>query len=368
MLPALLALPALVVAPALADDTTAPADDIPASDAPVVDPFGWVRPGGAWIQDDDAVQEDQDGFTVQARAGVEARMGDAPVSARVEVELLPSPTLKDAFVAWAPASWLELRAGQFRVPFSVQQLASTTRRQLPDDARAIGAVEIGREIGAQATLGVPIAGRQRLVLTSGVFNGEGANRIQNVNERVMFAQRATIAPFGARPSPFEGPGDNELYVGLGGGWVYDYAGDGETAEETNLLGADLQIAFSVLSLQAEWMDLEVVHANATVADYRARGGYVQAGCFVPIVWASDHVELVGRWETVEPNTAFGADAATSLEAFQAVDAIAVGANLYAWTGLRSHDLKLQAAWSHPTAREGEERADDRVAVSGMARF
>lgn len=339
-----------------------------AADPSLLRPFGWLRPGGAWIADSDAVASDQDGFTLQARGGVDVQLPDLPVRARLEVDLLPEPTLKDAWVAVTPASWLALRAGQLKVPFSVSQLTSETRLQLPTPPRLVAASGAERDIGVEANVAVPMGGKTRLMLTSGAFNGEGANRLQNVNQRLRYVQRALITPLGARDSVFEGPGDAP-YVGLGGGWIYDLDGDGDTAVETNVYGAELQASWWLWSVQAEAMMGDVFHANATVADYDVAGLAVMGSSFVPLGWARDHVELVGRWERVEPNTAFGAAEGEALPQWQAADVITAGLNVYARAdATRRHDVKLQAAWTHPREREGAAIDDDAVTVVGTARF
>jgi hypothetical protein len=337
-------------------------------DLPTVQPFAWVRPGFTWIADDPAIPTGQDGFMAEARIGVLAVMPHLPVSAKIELELLPEPQLTDAVVTVAPTSWASVRLGQLKVPFSVHTQTSDTRRQLPPEIQFLKDAKITRQIGAAVDLALPIGGRTRATYTSGVFNGEGPNRIQNVNQRYQFAQRLLITPFGTRDAPFEGT-SRALYVGVGGGWLYDYAGESDTAVESNTYGVELQAAWNVLSVQAEAVQQDLVHANAAVTDYSVRGCYGQLGAFVPAPWVEDHLELVGRFELDEPNTAFGADAGEALPAFQATRRIVGGVNVYVRKAPeRFHDLKVQLAYANVVALEGEDLADDSFTVNGTARF
>jgi len=343
---------------------------------PTVRPSAWVRPGFTWIADDPTNPTAQDGFTIEARIGMEASLQQLPVKAKVELGLLPEPAVTDAYLEVSPHGWVDVRLGQMKVPFSLHRLASDTRRQLPEGVAFLDEAGVGRDIGADVAVAVPIAGKTRVVLTSGVYNGEGANRIQNVNQRYLFAQRVLVTPLGARKGVFEGTHralpDGAVYLGLGGGWLYDYAGDGATAQESNTFGVELQAAWDVLSLQAEALDQELVHANASVADYHVKGAYGQLGCFVPAPWVRDHLELVGRVELSEPNTAFGAADGEAQPDLQAKQTIIGGMNLYvrgaADVAQRYHDLKVQAAYAHVTPLEGADADDDSFTVTATARF
>jgi hypothetical protein len=335
-----------------------------AADRPFdVRPFGWVRPGFFWRQDDDALVNDTDGFWLSARLGLEAQADSMHLAARVEVDLQPEPVLKDAFVNWTPATWISVNAGQLKVPFSIQQLTSDTRRQLPVDAPLVAAAGFSRDIGAWVDGRLPIAGKTRAALSSAVMNGEGANRLENVNDRFLFAQRLLVTPLGARERPVEGT-QREPYLGFGGGWVYNDTGSEATEEETNTFQAELQFAIGPFSVQGEFMDKDVQHASTEVADYHATAAYGQMGCFIPVGWAKEHLEIVGRGSWTEPN-----DALATTTAEVATVSIDAGVNLYAATTPRwLNDVKVQTAFRHTIQLEGDELDDDRIDVLGTVRF
>ncbi len=328
-----------------------------------VTPGGWVRPGFAWRQDDERLVSDTDGFSFEARMGLEAVAEPIGVRARVEMEFAPEPSLKDAFVNYTPVPYLSLNAGQFKVPFSVHRLSSDTKRQFPTDPRLADAMEIKREIGASAEGRLFLAQKPRLSVSSGIFDGEGSNRAENVNDRFMFAQRVLLAPLGMRERPFEGTG-REPYLGIGGGWIYNFTGSDETAEETNILQVELQAAVGVFSIQGEYADRDVVHASTEVVDYKATAAYGQVGCFIPVKWASEHLEVVARGGWAEPNDALE----SAPEEIETVD-IDGGLNLYVpRTPKWMHDVKLSAAYRHSIQMEGDELDDDRLDASFTVRF
>jgi hypothetical protein len=228
-----------------------------------------------------------------------------------------------------------------------------------------------------AELRLPVAEKVRAIGSVGLFNGEGSNRIQNVNEEFLLALRGLITPFGARPRYFEGIGQ-ELYLGFGGGWVYNLTGEGEGAQERNVFGAELQFAYKWVSLQGEYMDAEVFNASVDVADFHIRGGYGQLGLFVPVAGIFEQLELVSRWEWSDPNTAFtdiglSGSGASAIPAFQAAMVITGGINYYFVPPAEQkpamfHDVKLSVAYSHAKETEGDSVLDDTVIGVASVRF
>ena len=339
-----------------------------AADIGTVQPYVWVRPGFTWIADDPSNPTAQDGFIADARVGFDGQLAQLPISGRAELALLPEPVVTDASVTVTPVPWLFVRLGQMKVPFSINRIAVDTRRQFTTTPTFLAEASITREIGADVTVRVPIAKADRIVLSSGIYNGEGPNRIQNVNQRFQLVQRVLVTPFGARSGAFEGT-NRRPYLGVGGGWMYDYAGEELGAQEVNTFGAELQFAWDIFSLQGEVLDQAIVHANTTVADYHVQGFYAQVGCFVPAPWARDHLEVVGRFDMSDPNTAFGAAEGEAQPDLQATRRISAGLNYYVRKDpSRFHDLKVQASFEHVDPLEGEDADDDSFTLTALARF
>jgi hypothetical protein len=334
-----------------------------------VTPYGFVVPGFSYIQDDPEALTAQDGFTLAARLGLESRLqvGNTPgaIAARVEVELTPSPLLKDAVLSYRPAPFLRVDAGQFKVPYGLGYLASDTRRLLPSTP-LIYTDMTGRDMGVMVTASLPIQKKTWAAAQFGAFNGEGANRIQNVNQRFMYAARGVFTPFGARDRVFEGS-DGATYLGIGGGWLYNLIGADDSAEEINQYQAELQFSWNVLSLQGEYLFGEHAFANASVQDYHQMGWYGTIGCFIPAPWVREHIQLVGRYAQSEPDDEVVGD--FSGQVAPNSEEITGGLNLYWVAPPRPfHDLKLQFAYSTFRELEGTKFLNDRFTTAATVRF
>lgn len=328
-----------------------------------VTPYGWVRPGFAWIQDDDLVVTDQDGFVLAARFGLEAAFPKG-FSAEIEADLTPEPILRDAAATWRPNDWVSVHAGQFKVPVSVGHLVSDARRLMPEASLLVQEVQ-GRDVGAAVTLSLPVDGERRAALTSAVMNGEGANKIQNVNQRFLFAQRVVVTPLGGRPMT-EGVTEHP-FLSIGGSWVYNLVGEGTTAEELNWVVADLQGAYDVVSVQGEFLWGDHYFANATVQDYQVSGFYGQVASFVPVGWAKQHLEVVARAGQHDANSEVTTD--TTLQFAPSTLELSGGVNLYARKLPHAiQDLKLQVAYTHYRELEGLDIGNDGLQAQATVRF
>jgi hypothetical protein len=286
-----------------------------------------------------------------------------PVRARVEVELMPTLSLQDAFVAWQPAPAVALFAGQFKVPYSVQSLAAETRRQLPHDAAIVAQAGFDRDLGAMAALRLPIGGRVRATLDAALMNGEGRSQLGELGTGLLFAVRGAVAPLGARDRPQEGT-LREPYLGLGGGWVLrtGAGADGETTE--NAVGLDVQVAAGPLSFQAEYLDRAEDTAGGPKPEASARGLYGQLGSFIPAPWVQQHLEVVlrGGWSAPKLPADGSEDPAAAIT-------LEGGVNLYAPEApAMLHDVKVQLGFAHTLPAAGRGRPGNRLDLAGTVRF
>src|SRR5256712_13298683 len=78
--------------------------------------------------------------------------------------------------------------GQFRVPFSLESLLSSTSLETTERSRIVNAAK--RDIGVQAEWRLP----DRVVLQGAVVNGEGPNRAGNPDNRMAYFARAVVTP------------------------------------------------------------------------------------------------------------------------------------------------------------------------------
>ncbi len=176
-----------------------------------LDLYGWVQPRFSYQQQDTRPTVNftpNPAFTVnRARIGAIATFG-LWGRAQVEMELAhDNVQTMDAYIVASPVHEknvsLNFTFGQFRVPFSRQNLLSSKSYQFADNAYFITPKYIvDRDIGAQISAEF-LEGRGRIM--AGVFNGNDPGRGQalNTDAYLLFAGRAEISPFGAAPR-FEG--------------------------------------------------------------------------------------------------------------------------------------------------------------------
>jgi hypothetical protein len=120
------------------------------------------------------------GFTYRIMAEYEAG-GNASTAASV--------SLRDAYIRWTRNDFV-VWAGQFKTPFSPEFIMSITQVETADRATVVDTLAPKRDIGVMATY----AFRPYVTLAAGFFNGEGQNRIINVDSANMVVARATVCP------------------------------------------------------------------------------------------------------------------------------------------------------------------------------
>ena len=144
----------------------------------------WIQP--AWSYRGIEGEEDRQGFFLRrARLDLSGQLLGGKVRFRLLPDLTRSPELRDAWVEVrgglggneleAPAIRASLRMGQQTVPFDLQRDRSMGLAHFGERAIAARRFELsgGRDVGVVGMLGTPGG---RILLSGGVFTGEGANR------------------------------------------------------------------------------------------------------------------------------------------------------------------------------------------------
>ncbi|HET9989352.1 MAG TPA: porin [Kofleriaceae bacterium] len=312
-------------------------------------PGGFIQPQYRLRQDSPA-PFDEDGFRF-ARARLTAtgsgRAGNLVLGAYMEAELQPTFSLYDAYVTVSRP--LENRGvvavdfGQTRVPISRQQLLSDTRIAFAEKAQ-LSSIAPDRDLGIRAWY-VPSQLHQLRVI-GGVFNGEGRNQVQNINQSYLYAGRVEFTPIGDM-APYA---ESAFY----GTWLTFAACAGRNVltpgdfHETQIsLGGDISGAWHGLSGSFEY--LEVRHsfsgdpAKVPGVDYKANGFTAQVNYMLP--WTlpplgEARLEVGARVEEIDRNDQVPivqiGDPNQSVREYTAV------ATLY----LRQHLWKIQLAASH----------------------
>jgi hypothetical protein len=156
--------------------------------------------------------------------------------------------------------------GQFRVPFSLEALLSSTSLETNERSRIVTAAK--RDIGVQAEWGVP----GRLVVQTAIVNGKGPNRGTGTNpdNRMAYFARAVVTPV------------KGLDVG------------GALEGYSDSTGANLQGMYRAprWTARAEFIRLHNRNTDVHTTGWYALGGYYA----VPQL-----LEFVGRVERFEPS-------------------------------------------------------------------
>ena len=103
--------------------------------------------------------------------------------------------LNDYYIDWVPTSSFGVQAGQFKVPFLFQQLASSPRQQFVDRSILSNAnyFDLGRDLGINVHGSVL---EDKLKYMAFVMNGDGANSLNRSNRSVMAGFRLEVPILG----------------------------------------------------------------------------------------------------------------------------------------------------------------------------
>ena len=102
-----------------------------------------------------------------------------------------SVSLRDAYIRWTRNAF-SVTAGQYKTPFSPEFIMSITQVETADRATVVDSIATKRDIGVMAQYTIGRYG----TLSLGVFNGEGQNRIVNVDSSSLVVGRLAVRPTG----------------------------------------------------------------------------------------------------------------------------------------------------------------------------
>lgn len=243
-----------------------------------------------------------------------------------------SSKIKDAFLEIHGREAAMWRFGQFKAPFSLQQLTSSGRQQFVDRAITDAKFVPGRDTGVMLFGSLPASFGYQL----GAFNGSGESRVQE-DQGFMLVGRAYWQPLGEyrlSEGSSEASGGNALHIGLAArtGEVQKGtdAGTGvvlfEDPNDETAIGFEVAWKNQRFSAAGEYflMSDERKNPPPSLADVDSNGFYVQAGYMaIPKV-----LELGLRYAAVEPDEDVDDAGLTELR-------------LVAGWFWRGHNLKLQ---------------------------
>ena len=226
----------------------------------------------------------------------------------------------DIFVNWHQFPEAQIKVGQWKAPFGLEQLTSDTTLYLVERSLPTGALTPERQIGVQLW-GKPFTHvwpEQKDLLTyyAGIFNGNGRNITNNDNNEFMYVARLELMPFKGKVF------GQESFLKLGGDVLNsrDAAGtnispalnllvneDGSlspftlpTAAERTAWSVDAWFKLGPFDLIGEYLE---EHVNGRtddgvpgMPDFTTNGYYITAGYFL----IPKRLQLAMRWEDLNP--------------------------------------------------------------------
>ncbi len=309
---------------------------------------GYIQPQ-IRVRQNSAADNDTDGFrfrrarlTLDATRAVEA----TEVGVELEAELTPDFQLLDAF-AWirgglpAAGQW-KLDVGQVKAPFSRQTLLSDSKLQFVEKAE-LASLGPDRQVGARAHAVVAMVG-----LHVGVFNGEGRNQIQNIDENLLYVARLEVKPLGADAALAEGGFEDAITIAAN---VFKNTVDiGDGVDAVLGYGGDIALAWHGASASFEYVHVGHSFPEMIQTDYQGNGLAAQVGYALPLGGSFDRkVEIAARLEEIDRNDAVPVDALGDPN--QSIRLMTGAVSFYQ----ARHALKVQGSFSHIVEVEDRDR-------------
>ena len=305
---------------------------------------GYLQPQARLRQDDPAVGFDEDGVRVR-RARVEladrVRFGWLTLRAQIEVEVATAVDLQDGYLSagsdlFGGGAW-RIDAGQLKAPVSRQALLSDSRLafvEKPD----LASLAPDRQLGVDVAIDVPYA--PWLVVTAGMFDGEGKNQGGNVDQRFLWAGRVEARPLGRKVALAESNLGAD-YLVIGASAAQNRGQTGGSVERTRTFGADLAFGWQGLSGAAEYLEVRHHRAGGGAPDFKGNGVVAQLSYLLPLPgrWAH-HLEVGVRLDEIDRNDAIAIERPGDPD--QSLRSYHVAATWYQ----HGHDLKLQVDAAH----------------------
>lgn len=259
----------------------------------------------------------------------------------------------DIFVNWHRYLEANVKLGQYKAPFGIEQLTPDTKLFVIERSQVTEALTPERQIGIQVW-GKPFATvwpeqKDLLTYSAGIFNGTGRNTTTNDNNEYMYAGRLEAQLYSGKW------GHQDVAIKVGGDYFRSRDDRGVNISQTGNLavGTDGSLSSFVLpsadyrrgygidgSLHVGPFDLVGEYLNERVrprtaagiapafTGFEANGYYITAGYFI----LPKKLQLITKWESFNPGQIANDD----------LQSITGGLNYY----IHGDDLKLMADYIH----------------------
>lgn len=233
------------------------------------------------------------GFDIR-RARLDIKGSLTPYFAyRLQTEFAGSPKLLDAYAEIKVADYFNITAGQFKVPFSLENLTSSNKLEMIDPSQVVEALVArgkdilgntnGRDIGIQAGgTFLKVNGLPLIEYRLGIFNGSGINVADTANSNKDLAARLIFNP--VKGLSFGG----SYYDGWDKVSKPDVAGKSQVRDR---MGFEISWVLPRFSARGEYI-------NGKDGKTKRAGWYLQTGYFV----IPQKMQFLARYDTYDPDT------------------------------------------------------------------
>ncbi len=335
---------------------------------------GYFQPGFVAVKDTPFNNADIDGFVFQnARltgAGTMRATEQLGAEYRFDFDVAQGTFLvRDVrgSLVWFDGA-LAVDVGQFKVPFLLAELTSESKLQFaaPTDVRRLS---YGRDRGLQVR-GEGELGGVFLAAQAGVFNGEGQNVANNIDDDYTYAGRLEVHPLGEVPAGEPDLDDSPLRVAVGGSFLYsptvarkDLSLGDAGAEEWRAAG-ELRLKWRGVSLRGEIVTAQL-SGDGAAQEYGRQAFYAQAGYVLPFGFVPK-LEIAARFARYDLNDAedgyvpVGDRLQFEVQDNAETQVVDVGLNAY----VVGHRLKVMLMYRLTDFQEGAEVDEDRDVLIG----
>ncbi|HCU23973.1 MAG TPA: hypothetical protein DF383_03070 [Deltaproteobacteria bacterium] len=240
--------------------------------------------------------ENEVGFRVRrARLAFSGNLASKDLTYKFQIDLakFKDELLLDAYMNYKFYEALEVRFGQFTIPWIRQHQISSSNQEFVDrslasneflvfhDADSNGDGIPDKRIRNGRDVGLMVHGKafeKKLEYQGGIFNGSGTNSL-NINNQMVYAGRAVynfLGQAGYEEGDYAYHEDPALYFGSGG----NYFVSDLTSDKVAQFGAETGLKYKGLSLQGEFFYRHQNPGEETAGKKNDYGYYAQAGYFV----------------------------------------------------------------------------------------
>jgi|GEM_PF-4675630 len=336
---------------------------------------GFAQPRFTYTPDDESVGVVGTlGFSVR-RVRLETKLdmlssSYPDVRTKVSLELMPEARLVDAYIEVDIIEAVQIRFGQQKSASNRSLMVSDRNTLFPER----GALQ---ELVPRREMGMVIRGdspKGILHYSVGVFNGEGTNRLANVNRKFMYVARAVLSPFGSEGTKTELM-DVQDDSTISFGYAFHLNEVGPEGQQEGTYGHNLSLFghWKWFTLQGEYLFREIDWEDINIADYTQGGWYLQLGSFLPFnTWSEKHLAAMARIEEIDEFDALSQDVPLvgPTDPGQRRRNISMGIGYYAGSPFfaKAQDFRIQLVYTLRSELEGFEYNNDTLQFAAHLSF